>query len=189
MQGLAFKRMSVEEYLRTEIESEFRREYVGGFWYGLHGESGEEDGTSAAHCGVTTNVMMKLFDACDRRELWLGSSQFKLHIPERPSFFYPDLAVYRTENVQEWYGTDPLFLLEVIEPRTELVDRCVKYHAYAALPSLQTYLIAEQRERRVYVYQRDGGRWGMTEYAGDGLIPLPCLGAELSLDEMYDGVL
>ncbi|GBF03932.1 hypothetical protein DAERI_010104 [Deinococcus aerius] len=129
--------LSLEDYLRTEIESEFRREYVGGYWYGLHGESHEEDGTSAAHNLITTNVMMKLFNLCDRPELWLASSQFKLHIPERPSFFCPDLAVYPTPNVQEWYGVAPLFLLEVIEPRTEFVDRCVKYHAYTALPSLR----------------------------------------------------
>lgn len=178
-----------EEFLRSEIESEFRREYVGGFWYGLHGESGEEDGTSAAHCDIAANVMMKLFDVCDRRELWLASSQFKLHIPERPSFFYPDLAVYREPNVQEWFGTAPLFLLEVIEPRSEFVDRCVKYHAYTALPSLRTYLIARQDERRVYAYSRQGERWELTEHVVKGEIPLPCLGLTLSLDDIYDGVL
>lgn len=181
--------LSAEEYLRTEIESGFRREYVGGFWYGLHGESDEEDGTSAAHNVITTNVMMKVFDLCDRRELWLGSSQFKLHIPERPSFFYPDLAVYPRQNVQEWYGVAPLFLLEVIEPRSKLVDRCVKYYAYTALPTLQTYLIVEQTERQVYAYQREGAGWNLTEYVGQGDIPLPGLGIPLSLDEIYEDVL
>jgi hypothetical protein len=181
--------LSAEEYLRTEIESEFRREYVGGYWYGLHGESYEEDGTSTAHNVITTNVMMKVFDLCDRRELRLGSSQFKLHIPERPSFFYPDLAVYPRQNMQEWYGVAPLFLLEVIEPRSRFVDRCVKYHAYTALPTLQAYLIVEQTERWVYAYQREGDGWNLTEYVGQGDIPLPCLGTSLPLNEIYEDVL
>lgn len=133
--------------------------------------------------------MMRIFDLCERRELWLGSSQFKLHIPERPSFFYPDLVVYRRADVQEWYGVAPLFLLEVIEPRTEFVDRCAKYHAYTALPSLQTYLIAEQRERRVYAYGREGNGWGLVEHGGQGEIPLSALNAVLPLDDIYDGVL
>ncbi len=96
-----------EDDLRTEVESEFRREHVGGYGYGLHGESHEEDGTSVAQSRIITFVVMRLCDLCDYRERWLGSSQFKLHIPECPSFFYPDLAVYPTPNVQEWYDVPP----------------------------------------------------------------------------------
>ncbi|WP_246580736.1 hypothetical protein [Deinococcus aestuarii] len=38
--------MSVEEFLRTEEKSPYRREYVGGFVYPLHGQAGRVGPTS-----------------------------------------------------------------------------------------------------------------------------------------------
>ena len=58
------------------------------------------------------------------------------------------------------------------------------------IPTLQTYLIVEQDERRVYVYQESlDGSWAMQELIGQGEMPLPCPGRTLTLDEIYDGVL
>ncbi|WP_019588255.1 hypothetical protein [Deinococcus apachensis] len=76
----------------------------------------------------------------------------------------------------------------MIEPRSSFVDRCVKYHASTALPSLQTYLIAEQHERHVSLCGREGGEWVLTGYEGQGVIPLPRLNTSISLDEIYAGV-
>ncbi len=60
---------------------------------------------------------------------------------------------------------------------------------YTAIPSLQTYLRAEQDERRGYVHQRSAQGWRMQELVGQGDVALPCLGRSLSLDEIDDGVL
>lgn len=180
--------LPLADYLPSEIASEFWREYVAGYWYGLHGESYEQDGTSMDHNAIMLNAMTTLFPACDRKAYGLMSSQYKLHIPERQSFFYPDLAVYRRENLEEWYGTQPLFLLEIIEPRSEFVDRCLKFHAYTAIPTLQVYLIAEQDRRHVTVFQREQDGWVMAELKGEGVVKLPFLNTELTLDEVYDGI-
>ncbi|WP_231881578.1 hypothetical protein [Deinococcus puniceus] len=62
---------------------------------------------------------------------------------------------------------------------------------HTALPSLHTYLMVEQAERRVYAYSRslDGGEWQLTELSGNNSIHLPCLDQTLSLDEIYIGLL
>ncbi len=68
-------------------------------------------------------------------------------------------------------------------------DRNAKYHAYTAIPSLQTYLIVGPGERRVYASQRQEGVWNVVEHGGEDVIAPACPGADLSLDDSQDGVL
>ncbi|WP_345457361.1 Uma2 family endonuclease [Deinococcus aluminii] len=162
---------------------------MGGFWYGLHGESAEEDGTSAAHNLIMGNVLGTLHLACLRLGYRLFSSQFKLHLLQQAAFYYPDVMACPGEPKHDFYATAPCLLVEILSERSEWIDRHAKYCAYTALPTLQTYLIVEQDERRVYAYQREGGKWALTELVGQGSLPLRCLGRTLTLDEIYAGVL
>lgn len=186
MSDPAFKRMSVEEYLRTEPDSPVKREYVNGFVYPLHGQAGVSD----AHDSIVGNIFFRLYPLARARGCRAYTADMRVRSADGLSYFYPDTTVTCEPREDEaYFKVAPCLLVEVLSRSTAHNDRNAKYHAYTALPSLQTYLIVEQRERRVYVYQREGERWQMMEYAGDGLIPLPCLGAELSLDEIYDGIL
>lgn len=88
------------------------------------------------------------------------------------------------------FVSNPYLLVEIIAEHTEFRDRVAKYGLYTAIPTLQTYLIVEQDERRVYVYQKSlDGSWAMQELIGQGEMPLPCPGRTLTLDEIYDGAL
>lgn len=117
------------------------------------------------------------------------TSQFKLHLLHNSSFFYPHAMVCENKAADEYYDTAPCLLAEIISERSREIDHFTKYPAYTSLPSLQTYLIAEQTERRVYVYARGEQGWKMTEYVEQGVISLPYLNAEITLDQIYDGVL
>ncbi len=181
--------MSKAEYLRSELESEFRCEYVGGLWSGLHGESGKEDRTSKAHAGIARNILSRLHGVSHSLGYEVFILQFKLHLPASNCLFYPDVAVYAPDSVEEYYGTEPCFLAEVISERSREMDHLTKYLAYASIPGLQTYLIAQQTKRRVYAYSREGKEWVLTEYVGHGEIPLPCLNTVITLDQIYAGVL
>ena len=66
-------------------------------------------------------------------------------------------------------------------------DRTGKFAAYTRLPSLQTYLLVEQDERRIYAYAKADGEWVLTEYE-DGIIPLPCLETGLDVGRIYAGL-
>lgn len=79
--------------------------------------------------------------------------------------------------------------MEVPPDSTASHDRVARYGMYTAIPSLQTYLIAEQTEHRVYTYTRGVSGWTLQELAGQGSVNLPCLGQTLTLDEVYAGVL
>jgi Uma2 family endonuclease len=182
--------MSVEEYLRSEETSPIKREYVGGFVYPLHGRTQATAGTTAAHNRIGVNVVQALYDAARQAGGWVYSFDLKLHITHNDIFFYPDVMVVRGETgeLDATYETDPCLLVEITSKRSVLVDRHAKYAAYTAIPSLQTYLIAEQDRRLVYAYQRGPAGWTSSELDGQGEIAVPCLSVRLSLNQIYRGL-
>lgn len=182
----ALKRMSVAEYLRTELESPVKREYVDGFVYPLHGQAG----ASKAHTRISGNIYVAVHAVALAQRCRLYQSDMKLLLGNRRTFFYPDVMVAcGPDSSEDNFETEPCLLVEVLSPSTAANDRLGKFNAYTALPSLQTYLMVEQAERRVYVYQRQGAAWALEELSGQGQIELPCLGRPLSLDEIYIGLL
>ena len=192
MSDPVFRRMSVEEYLRTEPDSLVKREYVGGLVYvvdngeGMRGQAG----SSRAHARIIFRILRQLEPAAEAKGCRAFASEIKLKIEGRNSYYYPDVMVAcGPETDDEYSETSPCLLVEVLSKGTAHTDRHAKYGVYTSLPSLQTYLIVEQTERRVYAYSREGEEWVLTEYEGQGEIPLACLGIRLSLDEVYRGVL
>ena len=191
MSDPAFQRMSVEEYLRTEPDSPVKREYVNGFVYvvdnsdGLRGHAG----SSKAHARIISRIMRRVEPAAEEIGCRAFSSEIKLKVEGKRSYYSPDILVAcGPETDDEYSETAPCLLVEVLSKGTAHTDRYAKYGVYTSLPSLQTYLIVDQDERRVYAYTREGGKWELQELVGQGSIPLPCLGRALTLNEMYAGV-
>jgi Uma2 family endonuclease len=186
MSDPAFRAMSVEEYLRTEASSPYKREYVGGFVYPLHAQAG----ASRAHALISMNVAASLYSAARQAGCRLYQSDMKLSIEGSNTFFYPDVMLVCDQNSGNNHSeTSPCLLVEVLSGSTASHDRVGKYGMYTAIPSLQAYLIVEQAERRVYAYTRGEGGWTLQELAGQGSVHLSCLGQTLTLDEIYVGVL
>ncbi len=86
---------------------------------------------------------------------------------------------------------DPMILVEVISPGSEVRDRLEKRIAYQALPSLQTYVMVERDRMLVDVYQRIGA-----EFIGkdplqnpDAKLVLPSIEFEMTLAAIYRHVL
>lgn len=179
----AFQAMSAQEYLRSEEASPFKREYVAGFVYPLHGQAG----VSEPHSLITMNIAGTLFPHARRQGCRLHAGEMRLQVSN--AMFYPDVMLLCGERGEgRYYVTDPCFLVEVLSPSTAANDRVGKYAMYTSLPTLQTYLIVEQNQRRVYEYQRAEGEWRLREVAGEGEVSVPCLGLSLSLDDVYGGV-
>ncbi|GAA5514491.1 hypothetical protein Dcar01_03247 [Deinococcus carri] len=178
--------MSMEEYLRTEEKSPYKREYVGGFVYPLHAQAGAR----RPHVLICMNIAGTLYADAIRAGCRLYQSDMKLRAQDSSSFFYPDvMLVCDQDSGDQDAETSPCLLVEVLSDSTASHDRFGKYGVYTAIPSLQTYLIVEQKERRVYAYSRQESGWQLQELVGSGEIEVPCLGRTLTLDEIYLGVL
>ncbi|WP_293915266.1 Uma2 family endonuclease [Deinococcus sp.] len=181
------KPMSVEEYLRSEETSPFKREYVGGYVYPLHGSTRAQAGTSRAHVMIGQNIVRALDGKALEQNCVIYPSDMKLRIEPSSTFYYPDvmLVCQGISSLELTYETNPCFIAEVVSKSTARNDRLAKYVAYTAISSLQTYLIVEQDQRLVYAYQRGASGWASSELRGQGDIDVPCLGISVSLDQIY----
>jgi Uma2 family endonuclease len=188
MSAPAFKPMSVEEYLRTEELSPYKREYVGGYVYPLHGSTRAQAGTSRGHVRIGLNIVRALDEAVLERGCSMYASDMKLRVQGIDNFYYPDVMVVCGQddgNLDAVYETNPCLLVEVLSRSTAKIDRTAKQVAYTSIPSLRTYLIAEQTKRKVIVYQRGTGGWINSELTGEGGVDLPYLGLTLTLGQIY----
>ena len=113
----------------------------------------------------------------------------RLRMDEQNAFYYPDvMLVCDTATGSDMAETAPCLLVEVLSPSTAQIDRVGKWAMYTALPSLQTYLIVHQDERRVVEYARAAEGWQMREVVQEGGVSVPCLGLTLTLEDVYGGV-
>ncbi|WP_243398204.1 Uma2 family endonuclease [Deinococcus koreensis] len=152
--------------------------------YPLHGQAG----ASKRHTLIGGNIFGTLYQNARKAGGHLYQNDMKL-VVEGSAFVYPDvMLVWEPDDGSPHAETSPCLLVEVLSESTASHDRFGKHGIYTTIPSLQTYLIVEQSERRVYAYGRDGERWVLSDLQGEGHIDLPCLGRRLSLDETYDGV-
>lgn len=180
------KAMSEAEYLLTERASPVKREYVGGFVYPLHAQAG----ASGKHVRISGNIFGTLFPEARRQGCRLYQSDMKLYAGGDGSYVYPDvMLVCRSEAPHEYYETAPCLLVEVLSGSTADNDRRHKRTVYGSIASVQTYLLVSQNERHVVEYQRVDGEWQMRELRDSGSVAVPCLNTELTLDDIYGGVL
>jgi Uma2 family endonuclease len=103
--------------------------------------------------------------------------------------YYPDVMVVCTPQRDEYVAHAPCLVVEVTSPGTAAVDGREKVGHYRRIPSLRTYLVVDQRRRRVDRHWRDdAGTWWHATIAGGGEVPVPCPALTLTLDEIYEGV-
>ena len=185
MTDAAPKAMTEAEYLRSERESPYKREYVGGFVYPLHAQAG----ASGEHVRISGRVMATLLPAADSKGCRIYQSDMQLFVAGAASYFYPDvMLVCGGEQPGRYFESSPCLLVEVLSGSTAHNDRRHKHAVYTAIPTLQTYLMVSQDERYVVEYQRDGETWTMREHRNAGQVEIPRLGHMLTLDEIYRGV-
>ena len=192
MSASSLKPMSVEEYLHSEEASPFKREYVGGFVYPLHGSTRAQAGTTAAHVRICRNITAALDAAAVKAGCDLFQSDMKLRAQATDNFYYPDVMAVCGPHLpagDATFVTSPCLLIEVTSRSTAQNDRRAKHAAYTAIASVQSYLIVEQNVRRVLVYQRAGERWTFSDLLDHGTVALPCLSTDLTLEQVYRGML
>ena len=175
--------MSVEEYLRFEAESPTKHEYVDGEVY-------EMSGVTRRHAQIVMNISYRLHGMARGGPCQVIAVDVKVR-PRRTRFYYPDVMVVRTPgDPDDIVVTDACFIVEVTSPSTARTDRGEKREAYLDMPALRGYVIVDHRWRRVEWYARSAsGEWADRQVIGTGSVIVPCPETELTLDEIYEGLL
>ena len=181
-------RMTPEEYLVSEREYEWKREYVDGGMY-------EMPSVNVWHVQVVMGLVMELHRQLDNRRYSAMFSQMKVRVQDSRKFLYPDVLVMNDDEVlfhdeQKDCILNPVVVIEVMSESSEVYDRGKKFHAYQELESLNEYLLVSQGEPLVEHYVRTGARtWIYKPTAGlENSLTLPSIHCTLNLSAVYDKV-
>ena len=119
----------------TEI---IRHEYI-------NGELIAMSGASRAHNLITGNISGELRTLLKGSRCETYANEMRVSTPTTTSYFYPDVVVVCEEPrfEDDVFDTllNPIILVEVLSPSTEVYDRREKFAHYRQLPSLQEYLL------------------------------------------------
>jgi Uma2 family endonuclease len=173
------KRYTVEEYLELERQSDVRHEYVDGELLAMAGEK-------RLHHKIARNIARALDEATDARGCEVALEAIKLRT-KGTKFRYPDVIVSCEPGNDPYFLENPCFIAEVLSESTANVDTNDKLEEYTRLPSLERYALVDQNLRRVILYRRTEPGW-VLEILEDGSFDVPCLGASVSVDQVYAGV-
>jgi Uma2 family endonuclease len=177
--------VSLEDYFAAEERSEIRHEYVAGQVYAMPG------GTSF-HAMISTNIAGALYSALKGTPCRAFGADLKVKAEYRDEkyVYYPDVSVFCDLGpLQQHYQERPVVVVEVLSPSTRRVDRREKLDVYRAIPSLRVYLLVEQTPASVMVYRRTDDGFVVEQYNQlTDIIPLPEIGTQLALADVYDGI-
>lgn len=177
---LPLEKMSVADYLHSELARDIKHEYLDGGIYAMAG-------ASKNHQLIALNI----------------ASAFKLHLKNTPcatftsdikvrigdiAFFYPDVIVAcQADDNNDYYAEKPTLIVEVLSKSTRRHDETTKRRLYQTLPSLQEYVLIEQDIVDVEVCRRSQG-WQSEHYFMGDDVTFAAIALTLSVHDIYERV-
>ena len=173
-------RMSVEEYLEFERQSEQRYEYIDGYMYALAG------GT-LNHSRICTNITIELGVALRGTPCIVYSSDAKVQLSSS-RYVYPDVSVSCDDRE---LGDDdallyPKVVIAVLSPATEGYDRGKKFDYYRMCQTLQEYILIDTQRLAVDMFRRASANlWTYHAFREGEPVVIACLNIEIALSDLY----
>ena len=177
--------VTVADYLDAELDSTVKHEYLGGVVYAM-------SGAKIAHNRVATNTCSALWARLRGQpcEAFNSDMKIRIRLPGHTRFYYPDASVVcRSNPPKDVYQDEPTVVVEVLSDSTRRLDLGEKKDAYISIASLEIYMLIEPGVPAVVVFRRTDQGFAREVWEGlESTIPLPGIGVELPLGEIYEGV-
>ncbi|MDJ0648479.1 MAG: Uma2 family endonuclease [Xenococcaceae cyanobacterium MO_188.B19] len=178
--------LTVEEYLKSEQDSEIRHEYVAGQIYAMAGASEE-------HNLIVGNIfaLLRPHLRASSCRAFVSDMKVKVKTQQADIFYYPDLLVTCDPNDnKKYFKTNPNLIVEVLSDSTQTTDRREKRINYQSLESLQEYVLVSQDEIKVEIYRKDNnGNWTVETLGESDDLQLNSVGLTLTMADIYEDVL
>ncbi len=181
------RRLSPEEYLALERQSEEKHEYLDGEMFAM-------TGASLRHNGIVWNVAGTLYSQLRGRPCRASIADLRIQVAATGLYTYPDIVVVCGEPQLADGSFDtllnPTLIVEVISPTTEAYDRGKKFAHYRTIESLAEVVLVSQERVEVEQFSRQPeGGWLLREANRlEDSLPLASIGCELSLAAVYERV-
>lgn len=175
---------TLSDYLELEAVANVKHEFLDGQIYAMAGGTPEHAALAAALIGL----LFPQLRAGNRRAF---DADLRVRVRETGLLTYPDVTVVcgprELDPDDRNAVTNPTVLIEVTSPGTESYDRGDKLEHYKTISSLRECMIVSNQLRQVDVWRRDAsGSFRLNEHGTGAVVRLESLGAELSVDELYE---
>lgn len=174
------------EYLKLERAAETKSEYRAGQIVAM-------TGVSRAHSLIVGNLLGEIRQQLRGSSCEVHSSDLRVRVSQTDLYTYPDVVVACDEILFEDDHVDtllnPVVVIEVLSPSTEVYDRNEKFAHYRRLDSLQEYLLVSQDKVRVERYVRQGEQWVLSELSAlDDVLQIDAIDCAVRLADIYERV-
>jgi len=180
-------KMTPEEYLEFEKNSELKHEYLDGELFAMVG-------ARKNHNWINSNIVRELGAQLKETSCMVFSSDMRVKIEELQKYTYPDIVVAcaRIEFLEDELDSllNPVIVIEILSDSTEAYDRGLKFKHYRLIESLREYILVSQYSSVVEKYVRDeGGIWLYSSMDDmDQTLMIDSIECELPLLEIYHRV-
>jgi Uma2 family endonuclease len=174
-----------EAYLDWEARQPIRYELVDGQVYAMGGGTAEHD-------TIGNNLRAELVTQLRGKPCRPHGPDLKVRAGKDGR--YPDALIDCGPRVPgAVQAQEPVVVFEVLSKSTGWIDQTLKLRDYDATPTIRTYVLISQDERRAMVYTRDeSGRLGIQSAVllegADASIEIPDLGLALAFSVLYEGI-
>jgi Uma2 family endonuclease len=169
---------TVFRQMEAAVASDVRLERMDGYVYAMAG-------AGLTHERVVANLMFELRDAARAAGCEVLGSNRRLTIGEG-SDFLPDVSVYcdATDN-DEYAGTRPCLVVEVLSRSTAIDDLNLKLPRYKTIPSLEAILFVNTAPLYASLYLRAEAGWEQHDFIdSNDEFDLPCPPMRLRLNHL-----
>jgi Uma2 family endonuclease len=177
-------RLTSQEYLVSERDSEQKHEFYRGEMFAM-------GGASFAHNQITTNIGTLVNTLLRNRDCAVTLNDLRVKITATGRYTYPDVVVTcespKFEDEQFDTLLNPQVIMEVLSNSTESYDRGKKFEHYRQIESLREYVLVAQDHPQIERFSRQEDRhWLFDEASGlDAALHLTTIDVTLKLADVY----
>ena len=177
-------KLSWQDYLVREAQSDVRHEFVNGEIYAVAG-------ASRNHNRIALNVASELRIALEGKPCEPFMADMKLHIQHGQDEvgYYPDVIVScDPEDNDRHFVENPRVIFEVLSRSTHRIDTREKLLAYQVLPGLQVYVMLHQDQMRAIVHRHSNQWWPEILEGENAILTLDEINVQIPLGRIYQRV-
>jgi Uma2 family endonuclease len=171
--------LTEEEYLKSELTSEVKREYIDGQVYAM-------TGAGYNHNCISGNIFSNFRNHLKGTPCTTFMADMKVRLGK--NYVYPDVLVdCSLMSGDDYFSTSPVIIVEVLSRSTRKIDATAKLVRYINLPSLQEYVLIEQDFVSVQTL-RKSNHWRPEYFFLGDAVTFESIGLTLTVEEIYDRV-
>lgn len=180
------QRLTIQEYLTLERQSETKSDYFEGEMFAM-------TGASRPHNLIGLNIASALHTQLAGSTCEVYVNDMRVRTPD-DLLTYPDVVAVCGEPrfSDDEFDTllNPTLIVEVLSKSTEVYDRLTKLEHYRTIPSLTEIVLVAQDRPRVEQWVRQGdGCWVVQDIQDlEAAIELPSIHCRLTLEAIYKRV-